>query len=761
MKENQFFGSIKNEVERKKEISKVKPLTLAEHESEPESGSEDKEPMSLKDHWLTLRQTIQGALPKEELTTEEQERTKILSELVTPELLDQYKQILKSFSSRIEISETHLEREFIDVDQEETSQMIEDWIESLTSELRSQKGIDFDETELAELQANCWLLFDSMASVLNTRSLERDISKFYKEKPVEEGDKKEAEERKIELTNELLKRYPMDKAELEILIDLVKPNEENYSLQILVDTIGRLWKEHKLGEQKGAMAKISLGYLLSKGAESFAPSLFQNMIAQGDISSYGIDFKQGDMNFPVFFEYFGLIKLADLIEAKTEIELAKLMNDINYQINERITNSLFFQEFEFIHEKSLGEVFTTLEKGKVATEQLLRETISKFTPILTGILMSLGFLAKINPALGLLGVGSLPIMYKIAKKQNEKIWPMYKEEKKEGEKIATRLGSIKSGFEEVKTSSEIPVIAGHMKQQMNDKDKLSLKRQIEEVKIKLIRMIPFDVSTAVAVGVGGALQQAGQISGGAVLSNVIYSNQLTQPVQELVHLYFDKFSRYIQDIQRMEEILGEYGKLDMPEGEKENDRLPVSSLENFDISIKDVQFKNILRKVNLEIKQGEFLTIVGESGEGKSTLFRNMVGLYKPDGGSIEIGGVSNDKLKKYGEESIYSVMSYCNQAPQIFDGMTLRENIMLWSKKEKSDEEIKQVLSDLHLNKFTNRLDEEVKHFSGGERTRIGLARMLIKDASIMLLDEPTTGLDSGNATKVSRENNCLHFAG
>jgi ABC-type transport system involved in cytochrome bd biosynthesis fused ATPase/permease subunit len=113
---------------------------------------------------------------------------------------------------------------------------------------------------------------------------------------------------------------------------------------------------------------------------------------------------------------------------------------------------------------------------------------------------------------------------------------------------------------------------------------------------------------------------------------------------------------------------------------------------------------------------------------------------------------VKNEKVKKYGRESLYSVMSYCNQNPQIFDGMTLRENLMLWSKKEVEDKEIKKVLIDLHLEKFVDKLDEEVKHLSGGEKVRIGVARTLIKGAKIMLLDEPTASLDSQAAAEVRK---------
>jgi len=736
MKESYFFKPVKEEIEKKKETIETKPLTAGEHEET------EQKPMTLKDHWLSLRQSIQDKLAVEKPTEEEQEKTKLLSELITPELMAEYKQILKSFNEKTKKSEEHSQREFIDINDEELAKNIESWIENLVNEVKNRKETGLDESDTEELRAQCWLLFDSVGSVMNTKSLEKDIAEFYKGK-TDESDEKEQEKQKSELIKDLQNRYPLDKIEVEILVDLVKSDKsenENYSPKILVETISRLWNEYKLGEKKGTIAKISLGYLLSKGVESFAPSLFQNIMAQDKF------------NVAVFLEYFGLNKISEIIDAKTDIELAKVMNEINHQINERITNSLFFQEFEFIHEKSLGEIFSTLERGKNSTERILQDTISKFAPTLAGIGMSLAFLTKINPALGAIGIGSLPIMYKIAKKQNDQIWPMYEKEKREGEKIATRLGSIKSGFEEVKTSPETPSVAHHVKEQMDTKDTLGTKRFIEETKMRLKRMIPFDISTIAAAGMGGVLQAEGMISGGAVLSNIIYSNQLNRPVQELVNLYFNEFSRYIQDIQRMDEILGAYEKLDLPEGEKEKDRVPVSKLENFDISIKNLRYKNILRGVSLDIKQGEFLTIAGASGAGKSTLLRNLVSLYKPDGGDIEIGGVKNDKIKKYGKESVYSIMSYCNQNPQIFEGMTLRENLLLWSNEETDDEKIKKVLEDLHLEKFIGKLDEEVKNLSGGEKVRIGVARTLIKGAKIMLLDEPTASLDSQAATEVRK---------
>ena len=136
MKESYFFRPIKEEVEKKKEAEETKPLTVEEHD---ETGQK---PMTLKDHWLSLRQSIQEKLSIEKPTTEEQERIKLLSELITLELMTEYKQILKSFNGKTNKSEGHSQREFIDINDEEISGNIENWIENLVNEVKNKKKQD-------------------------------------------------------------------------------------------------------------------------------------------------------------------------------------------------------------------------------------------------------------------------------------------------------------------------------------------------------------------------------------------------------------------------------------------------------------------------------------------------------------------------------------------------------------------------------------------------------------------------------------------
>lgn len=123
MGESSFFKPIKGEIERKNKVNKkVKPLTTDAYEKMAQK------PMTLKDYWLSLRQSIQEKITSEELTQEEQETIKLLSELITPELMIEYRQILREFNGKANKTDKHPEREFIDVNEQELSTKIKSWI---------------------------------------------------------------------------------------------------------------------------------------------------------------------------------------------------------------------------------------------------------------------------------------------------------------------------------------------------------------------------------------------------------------------------------------------------------------------------------------------------------------------------------------------------------------------------------------------------------------------------------------------------------
>ena len=122
MKENYIFGQIENEIKNKKKLreqkNKIKPITADEY------SEKEFKPMGYKEHWQTLRGSIQEKIFSTEENEEQKEQIKLLSEIITPELMGEYKQILKSFGEKTRKFEGHLERELIDINNEEFSEKI-------------------------------------------------------------------------------------------------------------------------------------------------------------------------------------------------------------------------------------------------------------------------------------------------------------------------------------------------------------------------------------------------------------------------------------------------------------------------------------------------------------------------------------------------------------------------------------------------------------------------------------------------------------
>ncbi len=180
--------------------------------------------------------------------------------------------------------------------------------------------------------------------------------------------------------------------------------------------------------------------------------------------------------------------------------------------------------------------------------------------------------------------------------------------------------------------------------------------------------------------------------------------------------------------------------------------------ENYDITFENVTFAyeqtDVIKGVNAKFSQGSLSALVGESGSGKSTLGKLLVHFYDVKEGNIKIGG---QDITKMSVEALNDLISYVSQEQFLFN-TSLLENIRI-GKPDASDEDVVEAARKAQCFEFLNRIEGGIhamagdggKQLSGGERQRISLARAILKDAPIIVLDEATAFMDPENEAQMN----------
>ncbi len=244
--------------------------------------------------------------------------------------------------------------------------------------------------------------------------------------------------------------------------------------------------------------------------------------------------------------------------------------------------------------------------------------------------------------------------------------------------------------------------------------------------------------------VGCVLYMRGSLSADTFICAIVLSFGVMQPIITA--------ASYIDDITQMNTIVGEVSDI----LEQKDMNRPAAAKElprDNSIELKDVHFsykdKEVLHGISLKINPGTVNALVGPSGSGKSTIARLAASLWDPDSGSILLGGVD---LKELPLNECAGRIAYVSQENYLFD-LSVMDNIRM-GKKGATDEEVLRAAKECGCHACIMSLEDGYQtmcgssggHLSGGERQRISIARAMLKDAPIVILDEATSYTDPEN---------------
>lgn len=430
------------------------------------------------------------------------------------------------------------------------------------------------------------------------------------------------------------------------------------------------------------------------------------------------------------------IVLSVFLQYKYTALSIKILYNLRVDIFEKIflNNKLFFQK------NRIGDLLSRFEGDISELQRFGIDSIFALFSALLGFVGALCIMFFYDTSLALFALLLFPIEFFLLKPIYPKMHNVTKEVRQSSAVIGSfiieslRYISFLKKFNNIEDRKKILI-------QLQNKNKNNiLKQQKVQIVFTQIPVIISLIARTTLIIYGGVKVINGEISIGALIAFLSYFSMVLSPVHTILGV-INNIPKLQVSIDRLDEILPK----DL--SKKEDIRLP----SKIDIEFKNISYsydnKNILfENLNLKISHKEKIVLMGNNGIGKSTLIDLLINFLQPNLGEILFNGIDTKKIKN---EKIQNVIGLVEQNPVIL-ATTLRENLQI-ANKNISDDDLKIVLNKVGLDSWFKNLEkgldsvlsEDGQSLSGGQKQRLSIGRLIIKNPSILVMDEPTSSLD------------------
>ena len=413
-------------------------------------------------------------------------------------------------------------------------------------------------------------------------------------------------------------------------------------------------------------------------------------------------------------------------------------------------------DIQFFETDNTGRLLSILNDDINQLERFLDHGANEIIQLLVSVILIGGTIILASPFISLFAFAPIPIILLGSIRFQRKLGPKYKDVRKKAGLLASRLNNNLGGILTIKSFT---TENWELKRLINESNAYQKSNKsaikLSSAFIPLIRFAILFAFVAILL-IGGFQAWSGILSVGTYSFLVFITQRLLWPLTTLGHV-LDEFQRSMASVNRVIDLIDT--PINIIDGNKKIDIKKIKGEVNFkNISFNYPKRKSTLNNLNFKVPNNKTLGIVGLTGSGKSTIIKLLIRIYDTKKGLITIDNIPINEFKL---QDLRRSISLVSQETYLFQG-TILENISYGSTKA-NFKDISEAAKIAEAHEFITKLPQGYKtlvgergqKLSGGQRQRIALARAILKDAPILILDEATASVDNETEFLIQRSLN------